>query len=146
MNIFNSYTDFENVVMPFELTLEQISKANIKKEKGLIAYGRLPLMTTRNCPVKNSIGYQNCKKHGELTDRLGKKFPVKCSPLPCVTVYNCDILDISDKLSEVKVDFADLLFTDESKEEVLKITSSFLKGERAVLHGATKGLYYRGVL
>lgn len=146
MNIFNSYTDFENVVMPFELTLEQISKANIKKEKGLIAYGRLPLMTTRNCPVKNSIGCQNCKKHGELTDRLGKKFPVKCSSLPCVTVYNCDILDISDKLSEVKADFADLLFTDESKEEVLKITSSFLKGERAVLHGATKGLYYRGVL
>ena len=61
LNIFNSETArlFNSPIISFEATLEQINSIDAK-DKGIIAYGTLPLMLTRNCPIKNHIGCQNC--------------------------------------------------------------------------------------
>lgn len=42
-----------DVEVSFELTLAQIAKLGGNIPRGIISYGRLPLMLTRNCPAKN---------------------------------------------------------------------------------------------
>lgn len=146
MNLFNSYAPFENVTAPFELTTTQIAKLNVRGLKTAIVYGRLPLMTFRACPVKASIGCAACGKHGGLTDRTGRRFPVLCSPLPCAELFNSEVLDMSGKVEAFNADCAELFFTTETKAEVESVTAAFLQKRPAAGKHATHGLYYRGVL
>ena len=48
-------------ILSFELTIDEANQIN-SEDTGIIAYGRLPLMLTRNCPVKNNIGCEKCRK------------------------------------------------------------------------------------
>lgn len=146
LNIFNSNTAnlFNSPILSFELTLTQANSINAK-DTGIIAYGKLPLMLTRNCPIKNHIGCENCKKQGTLTDRKGYKFSVKCSPYPCVEILNAQTLYLADRMSEIKTDFIHFYFTDETKQEVENIVHAY-KREIKPHTDYTRGLYYRGVL
>ena len=146
LNIFNSNTAnmFNSPILSFELTLEQANCINAK-DTGIIAYGKLPLMLTRNCPIKNHIGCENCKKQGVLTDRKGYKFSVKCSPYPCVEILNAQTLYMADRMDEIKTDFIHFYFTDENEKEIENILHAY---KRQIKPHAdyTRGLYYRGVL
>lgn len=144
LNIFNSESAamFNSPIISFEATLEQISKINAD-DKGVIAYGRLPLMITRNCPIKNHLGCNNCT--GRLTDRKGFDFPVLCSKYPCVEILNSTVLYMGDRQNEINADFLHFYFTTESKSQVEKIISSFESGA-PLDEKYTRGLYYRGVL
>lgn len=144
LNIFNSISAamFNSPIISFEATLEQISKISVP-DKGVIAYGRLPLMITRNCPIKNHLGCNNCT--GRLTDRKGFDFSVLCSKYPCVEILNSTVLYMGDRQNEINADFLHFYFTTETKSQVEKIIFSFESG--ALLDEKyTRGLYYRGVL
>lgn len=145
LNIFNSESArlFNSPLLSFELTLEQANRINAD-DTGIIVYGRLPLMLTRNCPVKNRIGCDKCKKHGILTDRKGYKFPVKCSSYPCVEILNPVPVLLSDRMNEVHTDFAHFYFTDESKDEINTIVNLYKSNKKTDIE-YTRGLYYRGV-
>ena len=144
LNIFNSESAamFNSPIISFEATLEQISKISVP-DKGVIAYGRLPLMITRNCPIKNHLGCNNCT--GILTDRKGFDFPVLCSKYPCVEILNSTVLYMGDRQNEINADFLHFYFTTETKSQVEKIISSFESGA-PLYEKYTRGLYYRGVL
>lgn len=146
LNIFNSVSanQINSPILSFELTVDEANKINAK-ETGIIAYGRLPLMLTRNCPVKNNIGCEKCRKNGFLTDRKGISFPVVCSPYPCVEILNSVPLYMADRMREIKTDFIHFYFTNESKEDVEKISALYKNGNKANFD-YTRGLYYRGVL
>lgn len=146
LNVFNSETanQFNSPILSYELTLEQANKINAE-DTGIIAYGRLPLMLTRNCPVKNNIGCEKCKKQGELIDRKGFKFSVKCSSYPCVEILNPVPLYLGDRMNEIKTDFIHFYFTDESTDEVEDIINKF-NNNYALGEKYTRGLYYRGVI
>ena len=144
LNIFNSISAamFNSPIISFEATLEQISKINAD-DKGVIAYGYLPLMITRNCPIKNHLGCSQCT--GKLTDRKGFDFPVLCSKYPCVEILNSTVLYMGDRQDEINADFLHFYFTTETKSQVEKIISSFESGA-PLDEKYTRGLYYRGVL
>lgn len=146
LNIFNSVSAnmIENPILSPELTALQINSINAKG-KGFIAYGNIPLMLTRNCPVKNSIGCEKCRKNGGLTDRKGVTFPVVCSPYPCVEVLNSVPIYLAERMAEFNVDFAHFYFSKESREQVEEIISLYENGAKAPFD-YTRGLYYRGVL
>lgn len=146
LNIFNSVSAnmIENPILSPELTASQINSINAKG-KGFIAYGNIPLMLTRNCPVKNSIGCEKCRKNGGLTDRKGVIFPVVCSPYPCVEVLNSVPIYLAERMAEFHADFAHFYFSKESREQVEKIISLYENGAKAPFD-YTRGLYYRGVL
>lgn len=146
LNVFNSETanQFNSPILSYELTLEQANKINAE-DTGIIAYGRLPLMLTRNCPVKNNIGCEKCRKQGELIDRKGFKFSVKCSSYPCVEILNPVPLYLGDRISEIKTDFIHFYFTDESVDEIEDIINKF-ENNSALGEKYTRGLYYRGVI
>lgn len=143
LNIFNSESAamFNSPIISFEATLEQISKINAD-DKGVIAYGYLPLMITRNCPIKNHLGCSQCT--GKLTDRKGFDFSVLCSKYPCVEILNSTVLYMGDKQNEINADFLHFYFTTETKSQVEKIISSFESGV-PLDEKYTRGLYYRGV-
>lgn len=144
LNIFNSQSAgmFHSPILSFEALIDDLNKINAE-DTGIIAYGKLPLMLTRNCPIKNHIGCKNCT--GKITDRKGIEFSVKCSPYPCVEIFNPIPIYMADRQDEVKTDFLHFYFTDESKEEVEQIINDYqtcTPNEKKY----TRGLYYRGVI
>lgn len=146
LNIFNSVSAsmIEHPILSPELTVSQINSIHAEG-KGFIAYGSIPLMLSRNCPIKNNIGCEKCRKNGGLTDRKGITFPVVCSPYPCVELLNSVPIYMAERIDEVHADFAHFYFTKESKEQILEIISLYENKSKAPFD-YTRGLYYRGVL
>lgn len=146
LNVFNSESAdmIKNPILSFELTLEQANRINAENT-GIIVYGYVPLMLTRNCPVKTSIGCYECNKQGKLTDRKGYEFPVICSDYPCVEILNSAPIYMLDRMSEIKTDFAHFYFSTESVKDVEKIIHMYEAGEKPDFK-YTRGLYQRGAL
>ncbi|MBR7061231.1 MAG: U32 family peptidase [Eubacterium sp.] len=145
LNIFNSESAkmFNSPILSFETSLSQANRINAE-DTGIIAYGRVPLMLTRNCPVKNRIGCEKCKKQGKLTDRKGYEFPVVCSPYPCVEILNPNPIYMGDKLDQIKTDFIHFYFTNETRNEIDEIISLY-KFNKFCEKNYTRGLYFKGV-
>ncbi|MCI8622232.1 MAG: U32 family peptidase [Provencibacterium sp.] len=116
--------------------------------RGLVGYGRLPLMTMRACPVKNAVGCARCRKQGGvLTDRRRARYPVSCGS-GVSQLYNCDRLWLADRLDAFRgLDFWWLSFLEETPEEVLRVVKSY-ENREAPPEGSrfTRGLYFRKVL
>lgn len=154
LNIVNRYSaaaaaelGFDDVTAGFEAKLADISAVCGPIPVGVIVYGRLPAMLTKNCPIKQAVG--DCGKcTGILTDRTGRKFPVRCEKDPSGSyceVLNSDVLMMTDRLGEINADFAALNFTDETAEETARIIECCRSRRRCLEKGFTRGLYYRGV-
>lgn len=146
LNIFNSMSakHFNSPILSFELELNQANQINTD-DTGIIAYGRLPLMLTRNCPVKNDIGCAKCMGKGMLTDRKGFQFPVICSDYPCVEILNSVPVYMLDRLNEIKTDFIHFVFTVESKSQIEDIIKLYESGAKPDFK-YTRGLYQRGLI
>ncbi len=151
MNVFNSVSVREleslgvkQITLSPELKLSQIEKIKGSAKRAIFAYGRLPLMLTRNCPVKNGTTCEQCKGTGYLTDRLGKRFPVVCN-FGCSEVLNSQPLYMGDRLDEIKnIDYLTLYFTKENKAMCEAVLEAYRRG-KGVKGDYTRGLYYRGV-
>lgn len=132
-------------VMSFEMTLGAVGEAGGEMPRGIIVYGKLPLMLTRNCPAANGkVKCDKCGGHGIITDRKGTSFPVMCS-FGCSELLNSRPLYMGDRLREISnVDFRMFRFTDETREEAEQVLSAYEKGEKPKGE-FTRGLYYRGV-
>lgn len=151
MNIFNSLSLEEiralgasEATVSAELTLSAIKRLGGEIKRGIIAYGNIPLMLTKNCPIRNGKGCKTCQSGSYLTDRMGVRFPVVCS-YGCSEILNSRPIYLADRLNEIEnVDFITLYFTVESRAETEKIISGYLNGEKPSGE-FTRGLYYRGV-
>lgn len=152
MNVFNSLSagvleslGVKDITLSPELTLKQLSDIGTNAKKGIIAYGRLPLMLTRNCPVRNGKTCDECKSNSFLTDRMNKKFPVVCS-FGCSEILNSQPIYMGDRLKEIEnLDFITFYFTKEKKELCEAVLDAYRKG-KSVKGEFTRGLYYRGTL
>lgn len=152
LNITNSRAaDFyamqwlQDITLSPELTAKRINSLKSPIPTGIIAYGRLPLMITRRCPIsdgKTCGREKSCGKY--LEDRKGKKLFVVCQKdWDTVELLNPDLLTLADKLEDFpKAGFFIMRFTDEN--DIIKPTEMFLNGEKPPF-GITSGLYYRGV-
>ncbi len=134
-----------SATVSFELSFAKCRALAGTLPRGIVAYGRLPLMRWRNCPVRASLGCGRCGGAGELTDRLGVRFPVECGPgRRYSTLLNSVPLHIADR--DLRgVDYLLLYFTRENAAECARVTEDYRLGRRA--EGArTGGLYYRELL
>lgn len=152
-NITNSYSvdilekninNLKNITLSFENTINNINKIKTNTPLSVIVYGYLPLMTVRNCPVNEEVGCKNCNKNKSLTDRMGKKFKVKCNGQTS-EIFNTYPVCIFDKLDKLKDNIDRVfLFTNENSKEVDIVIDKYLKKER--LAESTKGCYFRKLL
>lgn len=165
-NIYNT----KNYTLSPELNLQELKELTSEKSEVLI-YGRLPLMTTHQCPVGIHCGNKNsgkyCKLKGvegnyQLKDRKNVQFPVIRDCENCVAfILNSSpicILNKKEDILSLKSNILRLDFTTESPEEVRKIIREhievinnnrkmspefelFMKSSKV-----TGGHFYRGVL
>lgn len=143
LNIYNSYSasymkqlGLEDFTVSFEAKLTQIAKMRREIPLGAVTYGRLPLMLTRNCPIKNEVGCARCS--GSITDRTGRKFPIVCAK-EYVEILNPNTLLITDK-EMCGADFSLIMLNKETPQQV----RDALSGKRPD-GDVTHGLYYRGI-
>jgi putative protease len=145
LNIFNSFSaqvleklGFADFTVSFEAKISQINRISSAIPFGAIVCGRLPLMLTRNCPIKNEVGCAKCSGH--ITDRTGRSFPVSCSG-DYVEILNSDTLFMLDKPELLSaISFGTVILSEDDSPENL----------HTVLHEKpsgiiTRGLYYRGI-
>ncbi len=105
---------------------------DIHSRKSVVIYGKLPVMLTQKCPIKEAGGCNVCKSSRPyyLTDRTGARFPVfgDGAPTHRATVYNSVPIYTADTQNEnAKIgDFAmHFIFSDESGEEIKKVLSAY---------------------
>lgn len=155
LNAFNSYTlrvlqdaGFISATASFELRLAQIKAMAKPVDTELIIYGRLPLMVSDQCIIRQSAGRCNCQTPGQLSDRMGSVFPV-VKEFGCRNViYNAHKLYLADKrddLYALGLWGLRMLFTTESPRECVEVAKGYLGVTDYKPNVLTRGLYYRGV-
>ncbi len=136
-----------SVEVSWELSTRELAALGDKLPRGLVVYGRIPVMLTRNCPLANAPGgCRHCREPGVLTDRTGRRFPVLCSgqgPQRVSEVFNCVPLWLWDKPLQ-EMDFGVLRFTVENSVEIGRILEACFRQE-PLGFDYTRGLFARGV-
>ena len=157
LNIYNSGSmnvarslELASATVSFEMTLPQIRDLSKAVDAEMIVYGRLPLMVTEHCLIKNKTG--ECKCHigtHKLTDKTGAEFPIIKDGNNCRSVLlngkKLSWLDRQDDLAKLGVWAVRLYFTTENTREVNKVLSDYLNQEPFDPGACTRGLYLRGV-
>ncbi len=149
-NIYNSRAVSEaerlgasEVLLSTELTAVEAARIGGKIPRGVFAYGRVPLMLTRNCPSSNGKSCAVCRKSGTITDRKNIVFPIECVN-GCAQVLNSCPVYMADRLGDIKnADFLLLNFTTEEKSGAESVLNSYRHG-LPPKGGFTRGLFYRG--
>ncbi len=128
-----------------EISLKEIKGIYSLISVGIFAYGRLPLMLTRNCPIKNGKTCAECDKKGTLVDRKGIEFPVMCRA-GYSELLNSAPLYMGDRLQEVPaVDYLLLYFTNETQSQASDIINMYYSGKKTT-GDYTRNLYYRDLI
>ena len=155
-NAFNSQTlqtlanvHFLSATVSFELALSQIRSLKKPLDTEMIVYGRLPVMITDNCLIRNSSGHCSCHNPTQISDSKGGVFPVvrdfKCRNV----VYSSRKIFLADKqrnYSDIGLWGARLLFTTESSRECAEVAKSYLRLSAYRPNGLSRGRYTKGVL
>ena len=144
-NVFNN-SSIEKLLSLFnvatlspELNINEI-KSLSSKDTELLVYGKLPLMTTHQCPVGLYVGNKKssrfCKMRNKwegfyLKDKTDTLFPIKNDCFNCVTtIMNKDPLFVLNKYKEfnkLSTQYFRISFIDENEKEVKNILSHYNK-------------------
>lgn len=172
-NIMNraSAAELDRIYSPINMTLStELNASELKKtadEKSeILVYGRLPLMTTHQCPVglydgnKKSGKYCSQKDSTDsyyLTDRTNTRFPVIRNCNGCYAqILNSSPIAVTNRIAEIlniKAGFYTLEMTIEDYSETSAIVNAYIE---AIKYGkasptdffkgkATGGHLFRGV-
>ena len=163
LNAFNSLTvnalsHLKCVTLSPELNLreiEDITRHAKDIETEIIAYGRIPLMIMRNCPIKAMGKCQNGRDVYSLRDRKNMEFPIMCDKdcravlLNSKPIYTADIMD---EILKANASCLRLDFTLETPRECSEIISQYTRALAGEKVGAmqentfTRGHLRRGVI
>ena len=157
LNIYNSRSmdvardlQLASACLSFEMTMPQIRDLSKAVPSEIIAYGRLPLMVTEHCLIRNKSGQCACKNTAlKLTDKTGAEFPVIKDGNNCRSVLlngkKLSWLDRQDDLSKLGLWAVRLYFTTENTLEVDRVLRDYLDPQPFDPGACTRGLYLRGV-
>ncbi len=136
LNVTNSLTREEYHKMGIdELILSPELTLPMARDIGgsVIIYGRIPLMLTERCFIKENFGCDRCGK-ATLTDRTGAKFPMLREFEHRNIILNSTPTYMGDRLSEMsaaRLNSHHFIFTVESAREILDVISAY-KARRAL--------------
>ena len=157
LNIFNSASmtvlknlEFVSATASFEMTLPQIRDLSKAVNTEILAYGRLPLMITEHCMMKNRTGQCSCHLgQAKLTDKTGAEFYLIREGASCRNVIlngkKLSWLDRQNDLAKLGLWAIRLYFTTENAREVERILDEYLAPVPFDPGACTRGLYLRGV-
>ena len=157
LNIFNSASmnvlrsmEFASATVSYEMTLPQIRDLSKAVDTELIAYGRMSLMLTEHCLIKNRTGECTCHLGpAKLTDKTGAEFPILRDGDTCRSVLlngqKLNWLDRQNDLVKLGLWATRLVFTTEKSREVDRVLEEYLNPVPFDPGSCTRGLYLRGV-
>ena len=157
LNIFNSRAlmtcrnlELESATVSFELTLPQIRDLSKLVDTEMMVYGRMPLMLTENCVIRNKTGQCTCNQGPvKLVDRTGAEFPIIKDGRSCRSVVlngkKLSMLDRKKDLSRMGLWGVRLYFTTENRQEVDRVLRDYEEGTPFDPGACTRGLYLRGL-
>jgi len=150
LNVLNSkcanelaHLEVSDITVSFENAMKNIPYIS-GNSIGILAYGYLPLMLFRSCPVRTKNGCKGCSGREKLKDRTNTEFTVLCGSKKYSTLLNSLPLYIGDKQLS-GIDFATLYFTVEPKDRCRNVYRMFREGAEFD-DKRTNGLYYRELL
>ena len=135
LNIMNSYTretyrelGIEEAILSPELTLPQA------RDIGgyTIHMGRIPLMLTERCFIKENFGCQRCNK-ATLEDRMGERFPIIREFEHRNIILNSRLTYMGDKkndLASARLSRGHFIFSIESGDEIIKLLKAYERSDR----------------
>jgi len=152
-NVYNSETLYvlqklglKSATISFEMSLSEIRGLSKPIDTEIITYGRLPLMITENCIVRNSTDACTCDSFTGLVDEQGALFPVE-PYFGCRNVLlNSKKLFMADKrrtISSLGVWAERLYFTTENALECVTVLKRYMGLSDFTPPGYTRGMYYR---
>ncbi len=155
LNVFNSFTadmlrraGMLSCTASFELHTGQLRSMTAPLDMELIVYGRLPVMTTEHCLIKNSAGKCTCQSAGHLSDGRGNVYPVVREFGCRNTVFSAHKLFLADRRADYEklgLWGTRLLFTTESSRECVEVARTYLGVSDYKPNGLTRGRMYKGV-
>ena len=157
LNIYNSGSlsvlkklDFASATLSFEMTMPQIRDVSKLIPCEILIYGRLPLMVTEHCLIKNRNGECNCHLGTiKLTDKTGAEFPVIKDGNSCRSMLlngkKLSWLDRQEDLARIGVWATRIYFTTENNQEVDRVLSDYVHPNPFDPGACTRGLYLRGL-
>ncbi len=133
LNVTNrwSYGVYESegisdIILSPELTVGQAASVGGR----LITYGRIPLMLTERCFIKDNFGCEKCGKCS-LTDRRGVKFPIMREYGHRNLILNSAVTYMGDKRGEISAfEHQHFIFSTETSAEIASVIRAFDKGEK----------------
>ncbi len=162
LNIYNSqaiehYSCLNGFVISPELNIGEIKDVlqNTDACVEVVAYGNIPLMIMKNCPIKAMGQCANKQSGYYLKDRRNQRFPLMCLDDCRCELLNSKPMFAADKIEDIKntgASFVRLMFTNEGYDEckkIINIYQSALNGEKITNpfgeNEFTRGHLYRGV-
>ena len=157
LNVFNSRSVFfcrelelRSATLSFEMTLPQIRDISKPMDTELLIYGRMPLMVTENCIIKNRTGACSCSQGPQkLVDRTGAEFPIVKDGDSCRSVLlngkKLSLLDRQEDLQRLGLWGLRLSFTTENRQEVDRVLRDYSQRAPFDPGACTRGLYLRGL-
>ena len=157
LNVFNSGTmnvlrqmELASATVSFEMTLPQIRDLSKAVNTEMLVYGRMPLMVTEHCLIKNRTGECTCQNGStKLVDKTGAEFPVIRDCGSCRSLLlngkKLNWLDRQDDLMKLGLWSVRLYFTTENGREVDRVLEEYLVPVPFDPGACTRGLYLRGV-
>ncbi len=119
----------ESTVLSAELTLQMARDIGV----GIITFGRIPLMITERCFIKENFGCEICKSgKASLTDRRGAKFPMMKEYEHRTIIFNSQMTYMGDKHDELArfgIMHEHFIFSSESEDEIILLTEAYKNGE-----------------
>lgn len=135
-NVFNSYTlgflqglGIERVIVSPELSLGQMRDF---WGHSAIVYGKLPVMTTHKCVLKDTYGCEKCK--GYIKDRQGATLFAEGVYGHRNVIYNAVPIYMADKQNDIKNYSYHFIFSDETRDMAYEVIEAYKK-EKATQGG-----------
>ncbi len=151
MNFYNSYDlaaakelGLKETAVSIESKLAQIRDMKKPMPVNAVVYGKIPVMTTENCIIKNAGKCTNYSKGYKLIDRQAT-FDVVCEFGHRNIILNSVPINLSDKIKDFSgkdIKGLEFLFTTETKKEIESIIESYQKGLKPK-GNFTRGLYLK---
>ena len=130
-----------SVVASVELTPRQFKDVGGEA----VVYGRIPLMITEKCFMKDNFGCDKCGK-ASLSDRKGMKFPMMREYEHRNIIFNSVSTYMGDKMNELSRDAAGhFVFSVENARDVERVIDAFKKKSPYPLDGLFRRMGKRRV-
>ena len=157
LNIYNGRSmevmkelEMASATLSFEMTLPQIRDISKLVNAEMLIYGRMPLMVTENCIMKNKTGSCICTQGPQrLVDKTGAEFPIIKDGASCRSVLlngkKLSMIDRKEELSRLGLWGLRLYFTTENAREVDRVLADWQNPGPFDPGACTRGLYLRGL-